>query len=425
MIWLMDLFIGKQSGLTLAQRFKRKTIVSIAGLFSGIGGLELPFHRRGVSAAILCDLWDASQSVLREHFPGVPIWEDIRELPALPGDVKIITAGFPCTDLSQAGRTAGISGSESGLVTHVFRLLESREVEWLVLENVRNMLALDKGHAMSFLVSRLESLGFRWAYRLVDSRFSGVAQRRHRVLLVASRKHDPRNVLFADEAGEPCSATLRDDAFGFYWTEGLTGLGWAQDAVPPLKGGSTVGIPSPPAVWLPNASEGVKLVTPSIEDAEALQGFERGWTAVAQTGPRKGPRWKLVGNAVTVGVSDWLVGRLFDPGDVVVESAPLKVGSRWPDAAYGEAGKIWQVKASHWPVRQTYRHLTDMLTVKNLSPLSHRAATGFLERALRSKLRFDPLFLADVESHIKATYSERPPAITSRTKSTVSTRACA
>ena len=250
------------------------------------------------------------------------------------------------------------------------------------------------------LTAELESLGFRWAYRLVDSRFSGVPQRRQRVLFVASRRHDPRQVLFADEADGPGPETLNDDAFGFYWTEGLRGLGWAQDAVPPLKGGSSVGIPSPPAIWMPNEEPGRRIVTPSIEDAEALQGFPRGWTASAQDGRRNGPRWKLVGNAVTVGVAEWLVGRLFEPGEVVIESKRWETGKKWPNAAYGEKGSVWEFEASQWPRNGTYQHLTDLLTRDDLRPLSQRATKGFLERAARSRLRFKPAFIADLQDHV-------------------------
>lgn len=377
--------------------------MKVAGLFSGIGGLEVPFRERGATTALLCDVWDAARHVLSAHFPDTPIHEDIGTLKTLPRGVEVVTAGFPCTDLSQAGRTAGIAGRESGLVAHVFRLLQNRKVDWLVLENVRNMLVLDKGKAMFYLTSQLESLGFRWAYRLVDSRFAGVPQRRHRVLFVASRRHDPRKVLFADDAGEPEASMFRGNAYGFYWTEGLTGLGWAKDAVPPLKGGSTVGIPSPPAIWVPAAPAGRKLVTPSIEDAESLQDFPRGWTAPAQAALKNGPRWKLVGNAVTVGVARWLVGRLYDSGEVTVESRAQPLGARWPDAAYGESGKVWEFRASSWPVRNEYRHLTDVVPVDELQPLSHRAATGFLERANRSQLNFDRAFLADLKKHVQFT----------------------
>jgi hypothetical protein len=110
-----------------------------------------------------------------------------------------------------------------------------------------------------------------------------------------------------DHAGEPAEDHYQDAAFGFYWTEGLTVLGWAQDAVPTLEGGSSVGIPCPPGIWIKSAEPGRKLIIPSIEEAEELQGFDRGWTKAAESSRSNGPRWKLVGNAVTVGVSQWLV----------------------------------------------------------------------------------------------------------------------
>ena len=190
------------------------------GLFSGIGGLELGFERHGFETELLCDYWEPAQTVLGTHFPNAQLHGDIASIKSLPSDATVITAGFPCTDLSQAGRTAGIKGSESGLVSHVFRLVKSNNAEWLVMENVKNMLSLDKGEAMRFLTSELESLGFTWAYRTVDSRFTGVPQRRHRVLMVASRKHDPREVLFADNDQEPSEQSLGNGSYGFYWTEG-------------------------------------------------------------------------------------------------------------------------------------------------------------------------------------------------------------
>lgn len=381
----------------------------IAGLFAGIGGLELPFRQAGHSTALLCDSWEPSQKVLAAQFPDTPLVGDVAEVAELPDDVDLVTAGFPCTDLSQAGRTAGISGKQSGLVSNVFRLLESAGADWLVLENVRNMLVLDRGEAMNYLVGRLQDLGFTWAYRLVDSRFTGVPQRRHRVIFVASRgEGDPREVLFADDSGED-HTVYGDEAFGFYWTEGLRGLGWAQDAVPPLKGGSTVGIPSAPAVWVPNADPGRKLVVPSTTDAERLQGFPAGWTEPAQSKGKNGPRWKLIGNAVTVGVTDWLVSRLDDPGYFDPDSSPtpLRAGDRWPNAAWGRRGEAWAVDVSTWPQARPYQHLPEVMDIDTADVLSHRAITGFLDRASRSTLRFDETFLRDCKEHVEVT---RPQA---------------
>ncbi|MBM7804221.1 DNA (cytosine-5)-methyltransferase 1 [Geodermatophilus bullaregiensis] len=382
--------------------------LTVAGLFAGIGGVELGFARAGIHSELLCEVWDPAKAVLAEQFPDVPLADDVRTLDTLP-PVDVVAAGFPCQDLSQAGRTAGIHGEHSGLVGHVFRLLESqpRLPKWIVFENVRNMLPLDKGKAMAYLVRELEDLGLRWAYRLVDSRFSGVPQRRQRVLLVASPTEDPRYVLFADDAGEPEADFYGSDAFGFYWTEGLRGLGWAPDAVPTLKGGSTLGIPSPPAVWVPGAPVGRQIVTPTIEDAERLQGFPTGWTEAGQHGRAKGPRWKLVGNAVTVGVAEWLGSRLRQPGTAIVgETQRLAPGASWPTAASGEAGTVWRHHVSMWPVRQDYQHLPSVVDLTAAPRLSHKAAAGFFSRTARAKLRFKEEFLVDMKAHVEATAPE-------------------
>lgn len=375
---------------------------TVAGLFAGIGGLERGLALAGGHPELLCEWWEPARAVLADRFPDVAMAGDVRELRSLPR-VDVVAAGFPCTDLSQAGRTIGIRGHQSGLVGEVFRLLGRRRAPVLVLENVRNMLVLDGGEAMRYLTGELEALGYRWAYRLVDSRFTGVPQRRQRVLFVAARDLDPRGVLFADDAGEPPSERYDDEAFGFYWTEGLRGLGWAQDAVPTLKGGSTVGIPSPPAIWWPAGRLGGKIVLPSVEEAEQLQGFPTGWTTPAMGGEsRKGTRWKLVGNAVTVGVAVWLGRRLRDPGEPCLEGAAIQAGEKWPTAAFGAAGKAWAVDVSMWPLHQPYHHLPEVVDLLDAQPLSAKATAGFLSRANRSGLRFAPCFLSDLEEHLEA-----------------------
>jgi DNA (cytosine-5)-methyltransferase 1 len=381
---------------------------TIAGLFAGIGGIERGLANAGGSAELLCELWEPARAVLASQFPDIEVAPDVRELKSLP-KVDVVTAGFPCTDLSQAGRTKGIQGEQSGLVAKIFPLLGKSKPPVLVLENVRNMLVLDGGGAMRYLVTELEALGYRWAYRLVDSRFTGVPQRRQRVILVAARDLDPRTVLFAEDEGEPPDDQFRDDCFGFYWTEGLRGLGWAKDAVPTLKGGSGLGIPSPPAVWWRTRDVGPRVVVPSVEAAEELQGFPRGWTSPANaTTKQKGARWKLVGNAVTVGVSTWLGNRLRHPGELVCATKPHEQGARWPLSAYGERGKVWTVDASMWPTRWPYRHLGDLIDPSDTQPLSYRGAAGFLSRARRAKLRFRDDFLDNIEDHVMLMRKEEP-----------------
>lgn len=389
--------------------------VRAVGLFAGIGGIELGLQRGlGAEAVTLCEYWDPAQTVLRSRFPDAGVTDDVREFRSVPTGTTILTAGFPCTDLSQAGRTAGITGQHSGLVVHVFdalrRVRAKKNRPWLLIENVQNMLALDQGRAMDYLVAELEALGYRWAYRVVDSRFTGVPQRRRRVILLASVTEDPGAVLFADDAGEPDSSRYRDDAFGFYSTEGLRGLGWAQDAVPTLKGGSTIGIPSPPAIWIPGAKPGRKLVWPLIEDAEVLQGFPRGWTEAASDGKRDASRWKMLGNAVTVGVSEWVAGRIADPGTDRAERAPLE-GHPWPSAAAGGGGRRERVFVSEYPVHRPYQHLLDVIDMDKANPVTHRAAAGFLDRLERGNLGRFPGFRTDVAEHVQVTRERQQQAI--------------
>jgi DNA (cytosine-5)-methyltransferase 1 len=374
---------------------------AIAGLFAGVGGIELGLHQAGFETVYMCESWDPARAVLQRRFPDVPIAPDIRNVRRLPS-ASIVTAGFPCTDLSQAGRTAGIEGVESGLVQHALDLLERNQATWVVLENVRNMLALHKGRAMAAITGRLASMKYRWAYRVIDSRFTGVPQRRQRVFLVASRTDDPREVLFADDAAQRDERVLRADAFGFYWTEGLRGLGWVRDGVPTLKGGSTIGIPSPPAIWLPHERAASRFVTPRIDVAERLQGFRAGWTRSGATGRRgEGARWRLVGNAVTVGVSRWIGQRLAQPGRWNHElQRALDTGSVWPTAAWGEGGKAWAVAVSMWPTQHRHRPLRPMMG-DDSAPLSRRGAAGFLERLERSSLHVPMQFRLDLKEYLE------------------------
>ncbi len=389
---------GPEEWLGIGKR-KSGGPLTVAGLFAGIGGIELGLHRAGHETTLLCELDDSAAAVLKHHFPGIPVEPDVRDIARLPR-VDLVAAGFPCQDLSQAGRTAGIRGRQSGLVGEVFRLLDEapRTLRWLLLENVPFMLQLDRGHAMRFLTHSLGQRGFRWAYRVVDTRSFGLPQRRRRVFMLASRVEDPRTVLFADDAAPLPEVPTDGIAYGFYWTEGTRGLGWGIDAVPTLKGGSTVGIPSPPGIWMPDGT----IVVPEIRDAERLQGFPADWTKSAQTTGtgRKGPRWKLVGNAVSVPVAEWVGRRLATPGDYDASNDERLANTEpWPTAAWGDDGVAYCANVSTWPVRRRYQHLVDFLRYPT-PPLSERATAGFYSRASQSNLRFAPGFLDAIDRHL-------------------------
>lgn len=159
--------------------------MNTVGLFAGIGGIERGLELAGHRTTLLCENAPAACAVLRERFPGVPVHSDVTTLRELPDATELLTAGFPCQDLSQAGTTTGIGGLRSGLVAEVFRLLRGQRVPWVILENVPFMLQLAGGRAMEVVVSALEELGYRWAYRVMNTRAFGLPQRRERVYLLA------------------------------------------------------------------------------------------------------------------------------------------------------------------------------------------------------------------------------------------------
>ncbi|KRD77665.1 DNA methyltransferase [Lysobacter sp. Root983] len=373
---------------------------TVAGLFAGVGGLEAGFQAAGYQTAMLCEIDAAARQVLESRFVGARVESDVRSLGRLP-PCTVLTAGFPCQDLSQVGRRQGITGPNSGLVQVLFNLLKNRRQcpEWVVIENVPFMLNLHGGSAIRFIAAELESMGYAWAYRTVDAQAFGLPQRRRRVILIASRDHDPRPVLLGQDAGAPEAKPRGAHACGFYWTEGNTGLGWAVDAIPPLKGGSALHIPSPPAIWFPRRR---LIAMPSIEDAERLQGFTAGWTSSTgdPTRESRGKRWRMVGNAVSVPMAKWIARRLATPSDSydASEAAALPETGGWPGAAWSFGRKRRSVAVSEWPVSSTHSHLASFLEYP-VVPLSKRATTGFLSRLRKSSLRHASEFAEDLAHH--------------------------
>jgi DNA (cytosine-5)-methyltransferase 1 len=358
--------------------------MKVAGLFAGVGGIELGLEQAGLTTSLLCEIDPCAKAVLEHRFPRVRIEHDVSAISRLPRNIDLLTAGFPCQDLSQAGKTSGIFGRRSGLIRSVFRLISDSKPPWVLIENVPFLLRLDGGRGIAYVTRNLERLGYRWAYRIVDTRAFGLPHRRERVFLLASRVGDPTSCLFAQDraASEPKLAGAV--AHGFYWTEGTRGLGWAVDAVPTIKGGSGIGIPSPPAIWFPDG----RFATPDIRDAERLQGFPVNWTRPAEQAGRHSYRWTLVGNAVSVPVARWLGRRLLGRSATALDSpvAQLTKDAPWPRAAFGgpNIGRF-SVDVGSFPVARARRHLHEFLTFDPM-PLSRRAADGFRGRLKRSSL---------------------------------------
>lgn len=371
----------------------------MVSLFAGIGGFELGFQQVGIETTLACEIDQIAQHVLAANMPNTTIVNDVKELKHLPDDTDILCAGFPCQDISTSGVKSGLSGERSSLVTEVFRLLKNRKVEWVIFENVPNMLHLRKGEAIRTIVEELEKLGYSWAYRLIDS-LAFLPQRRRRVFVVASLHNNPCDVIlssnFLTEHGAITSNNF-DEPCGFYWTEGKYAIGLYQNAIPTLKCGSTIGIPSPPAIAFPNGEVG----SPDIRDAERLQGFPENWTKPAEDIAKPSARWKLVGNAVTVDVVAWLAGKILNPEKYdSANDKELRLGSKWPNAAWGSAGKRYSSSASLWPVERAEISLATFLNYP-CKPLSYKAAKGFESRLNAGTVRCPKFFSDTISRYVK------------------------
>ena len=165
--------------------------MKIGSMFAGIGGFDLGFERAGFEVA-WCIEWDKhAQAVLRKRFPNAQVYGDIREVdPNKLQRVDVICGGFPCQDLSVAGKRAGLAGERSGLFHDAMRLVRKLNPSLLILENVPGLLSSNNGLDFATV---LREVGEGWdcaevGWRVLDSQYFGVAQRRRRVFVVAGSR---------------------------------------------------------------------------------------------------------------------------------------------------------------------------------------------------------------------------------------------
>lgn len=369
----------------------------MVSLFAGIGGFELGFKSIGVETVLSCEIDKVAQHIIAQNFPHTKIVGNICDLDVIPSDIDILCAGFPCQDISTIGGKLGLNGERSSLIKEVFRLLRNQRTEWVIIENVSNMLHLHNGETIRNIVNNLESLGYNWAYRTINS-LAFIPQHRKRVFVVASLNHNAADILLSDSYNsEIGSVTVSElsESFGFYWTEGKFAIGLYQNGIPTLKCGSTIGIPSPPAIITPNGN----VICPDIRDAERLQGFPSDWTISAEQIARPSIRWRLIGNAVTVDVVSWIANKILNP---TVYSAKcdkeLCAGAKWPAAAYSMNGRRYISSSTQFPQCREDSPLLKFLQFEG-KPLSEKATKGFLHRLNSGTVKCPTFFKQSIEQY--------------------------
>lgn len=190
-------------------------------LFSGIGGFDLGFERAGMECSWQCEIDPKATDVLEHHWKNVKRYTDVKSITKHNTEpVDLICGGFPCQDVSIAGKRKGLDGERSGLWFEFARIIDELEPGWIVIENVPGLLSSNKGRDFAIIIRWLEERGYGVCWRVLDSQYFGVAQRRRRVFIVGSFGNGnsakvlfesegmSRNTPARKEAGERIARTL-------------------------------------------------------------------------------------------------------------------------------------------------------------------------------------------------------------------------
>ena len=299
---------------------------TLASFFSGIGGVERGFEAAGFTTTFQCEIDKYCTSILKEHWPNVTRFTDIRnvELADIPAS-DVWAGGFPCQDVSLArmGPRAGLKGKKSGLFYEFARLLEHGSPRVVVIENVPGLLSSHGGRDFGVVLRTLARFGYGVGWRVLNSRFFGVAQSRQRVYVVGCHRdgRGPAEILFESECGPRHIAKSGSN--------GKASVSAFKVRVgDPIKGPVTPGLAyclyacsarHTGTDWSRNYAtypDGrVRRLMPI--EAERLQGFPEGWTlppglTTTINDPDKidTMRYNALGNAVTVPVAEWIARRV-------------------------------------------------------------------------------------------------------------------
>lgn len=161
--------------------------LKVLDLFSGIGGFSLGLEATGhFETAAFCEIEEFPRKVLAQHWPNVRCYHDVRQLSAsqLSTDdiaVDVICGGFPCQDISFAGKGEGLDGKRSGLWSEILRLTGEIEPRFLIVENVSALL----GRGLDRVLRDLASIGYDAEWHCIPASYVGLRHIRDRVWVVA------------------------------------------------------------------------------------------------------------------------------------------------------------------------------------------------------------------------------------------------
>jgi len=262
--------------------------MNVLDLFSGIGGFSLGLERAGMRTVAFCEIDPHARKVLRKHWPDVPMFDDVTTLSKddVNEQIDVIAGGFPCQDISTAGRGAGLSGSRSGLWFQYHRLIDEIRPRYAIIENVSAL----RARGLEQVLWSLAEIGYDAEWHCIPASAIGAPHQRDRIWIVAYPADVGRNEEHTDagRGGEGSGS------------EGAVGRGF-------VVGGSVLAHPHSAH------SEGRRLSSRAY--AQHADAVSAGWWEtepavgrVANGLPGQSHRLKQLGNAVIPQIPE-LIGR--------------------------------------------------------------------------------------------------------------------
>jgi len=162
-----------------------KEPLKVLDIFSGIGGFSLGLEKAGMQTVAFCEINSFCQGVLKKHWPSVPLFSDVSSLTAenfatLP-KIDVIAGGFPCQDISCAGKQIGISGKRSGLWKEFRRLINDIKPKYAIIENVANL----RSTGLISVLQDLWAIGYDAEWHCIPASAFGAPHRRDRIWIIA------------------------------------------------------------------------------------------------------------------------------------------------------------------------------------------------------------------------------------------------
>lgn len=346
--------------------------------FSGIGGFEA-----SESPLLYCEIDPEARDILAGIHNEVDAWDDIETLVAPSADV--VVGGWPCQDISIAGKQAGLTGLRSRLLLNMLDVANSAGAHTVVAENVTNLLRLRRGLEFKASIDAIHEAGFPVvAWRVVNAREFGLPQHRQRLLIVASKHRELAEILFQSVNSGKKSHLAKPIASGFYWTAGIHSINYSNGYLPTIKIGSSIGIASPPAVHYGDVVRQI-----SAEEALRLQGFDFPVSLFKSDSAI----YRMTGNAVAKPIGRWLIDSVLNgkPSGAIPTLREIPTDTPLFEMP-GDPFKFHRAGMSVKGVISSFKiekgelanNLENYLNLESEARLSARASSGLLARLSKS-----------------------------------------